>query len=191
MALGFTALYAAWISSGIDQTLRLYNQLEHILTARNTLVERPWDDGAEVTVISLIELSPLESLTTLMFLGSCKNTPGSCGDEEIQREHFFGLTLKEMQQKLPRARRFELTGVRSEYGGSCSAIFFQGKDEEAFLIKGIFPTFIDYRVQRSPTDFPPPGVTQVRGSLIYYVQTSTECRFSPGLLSAPSAVRLG
>ena len=74
MALGFTALYYAWIFSEINQTLRIYNQLEQILVARNILVERPWNDGAEATVQDLADLARMLSFNANTFPVSCKRT---------------------------------------------------------------------------------------------------------------------
>jgi hypothetical protein len=180
MALGFTALYAGWITSEIDKTLRLYNYFEHILAARNTLMERPWNDGAEVTLASLIEINYLHSFVVKAFVAGCENNLfSSCEDERTQRERLFGHTLKEMQLKLPRTRRVEVTGVRSEYAGSCSAIFFRGKDEETFWIHGISDTVAVYERKGMLKYSSTFGVNQVQGSLIYYVQLSHECRFSP------------
>jgi len=167
MVLGFAALYIGRTGLEVQRTFRLYNSLELILTARNTLVEQPWDVGAEVTLASLINIDDRFSFKVLDFNTACKMDPKEilCEDEEAQRKFFFGLTPKEMSLlKVPRARRFELKNVRSEYGGSCGAIFFRGKDEETFWIKGILTEG---------------EVTPVQGSLIYYVRLFKNCRFSP------------
>jgi hypothetical protein len=179
IALGFTALYAVWITSEIEKTLRLYNYFEHILVARNTLMERPWNDGAEVTLASLIEIKDMHSFVVKAFVAGCENNLfSSCEDERTQRERLFGHTLKEMQLKLPRTRRVEVTGVRSEYAGSCSAIFFRGKDDEMFWIHGISDTVAVYERKGSLKYSSTPGTNQVQGSFIYYVRLSDECRFS-------------
>jgi hypothetical protein len=177
LALGFTALYAAWIFSDINQTLPLYNHFEQILVARNILVERPWNDGAEVTIKDVVELDAMLSFNAKAFPVSCKRT-GGCEDEERQRKAFYGLTLKEMQLKLPRARKFDLAGVRSEYATSCSAIFFRGKDDETFWIYGASTTVVEQERPWVISYSLTPGVNLVQGSLIYYVELSHECRFS-------------
>jgi hypothetical protein len=89
VVLGFATLYAAWIQSEINQTLRLYNQFEQILVARNTLAERPWNDGAEVTVESLTEIDSLFFFNATVFAAGGKMTTISCEDEETQRDFFL------------------------------------------------------------------------------------------------------
>jgi hypothetical protein len=185
LALGFTALYAVWITSETEQTRHVYNRFEIILAARNALVERPWKDDAEVTVKNLTELSIIDSFLVSRYEALCKRIPTACEDEETQRESPFGLTLEEIPLKLPRVQRVELTGLRNMYTSSCSAIIFRGKEKEKFWINSI--SSVDrIPVSGSFMTYARPGLLRVPGSFIYYVRLSDDCNFAPGESSSSS-----
>lgn len=181
MALSITSLYAGWIDWQRKNTLGIFNQLEQILATRKILDERPWDDGNKVTLASLSMVDAQLFVDTSMFSNICeildslkaqgKQNVDSCETPETQRKYLSGLTLKEMELRLPNARHLSLKGLRSEWGADCAAIVFRGREDEAFWIKGIGGTT---------------GLHEVKGSLIYYVRPGVRCRFSPLGKDAPA-----
>jgi hypothetical protein len=173
MALGLTALYTLWTDTERNETLRIFNQLEQILAVRNLLVQRQPNDGVEVKVADLSHVEGRLYLATDMFPTICDalehiksqdklNIP-MCDSAEIQQKYLLGMTVNDLQTKLPNARGFDLAGLRSEWGQTCPAIIFNGSEHETFWIKGIGSTA---------------QANQVQGSLVYYVRLGIHCRLS-------------